>query len=129
MADQPVRPDAGGQEPQGTPRKAAVAAWIGSTGEMFSARVRMSGMAIGTQVGFAAAGFAVASAAGIASPEGWLGLRGWEGVGIFTAILCAISAAAIATARETYQVPTEELGTKRRTPGRREEKDPTSVPA
>ncbi|WP_299538636.1 MFS transporter [uncultured Streptomyces sp.] len=91
---------------------AANAIWPALYGEMFSSRVRMSGMAIGTQIGFAAAGFAVASAAGIASPEGWLGLSGWQGVGIFTAILCAISAVAVATARETYRVPTQELGLK-----------------
>lgn len=31
-------------------------------------------------------------------------------VGVFTAILCAISAIAVATAREMYQIPTEQLG-------------------
>jgi MFS family permease len=85
--------------------------WPALYGEMFSTRVRLSGMAIGTQIGFAIAGFAVASAAGIVSPDGWLGLQGWTGVGVFTAILCAISAIAVATARETYRVPTKELGT------------------
>lgn len=92
---------------------AANGIWPALYGEMFTARVRMSGMAIGTQVGFAVAGFAVASAAGIASPEGWLGLRGPTGVGIFTAALCAVSAIAVATARETHRVPTERLGIKR----------------
>ncbi|GIH97289.1 MFS transporter [Planobispora siamensis] len=84
--------------------------WPSLYGEMFSTRVRLSGMAIGTQIGFAIAGFAVATAAGIVTPEGWLGLRGWTGVAIFTGILCAISAVAVATARETYRVPTGELG-------------------
>ncbi|MET7462727.1 MFS transporter [Nonomuraea sp. NPDC005501] len=84
--------------------------WPSLYGEMFSTRVRLSGMAIGTQIGFAIAGFAVASAAGIVTPEGWLGLQGWTGVAVFTAILCAISAIAVATARETYRVPTAELG-------------------
>ncbi|MFC4537106.1 MFS transporter [Sphaerisporangium dianthi] len=96
---------------------AANGIWPSLYGEMFSTKVRMSGMAIGTQIGFAIAGFAVASAAGIVSPDGWLGLHGWTGVGIFTAILCAISAVAVATARETHQVPTGELG---RRPARRE---------
>ncbi|MDA0637192.1 MFS transporter [Nonomuraea sp. MCN248] len=86
--------------------------WPSLYGEMFTTRVRLSGMAIGTQIGFAIAGFAVASAAGIVSPEGWLGLQGWVGVGIFTAILCAISATAVATARETHKVPTDQLGLK-----------------
>ncbi|MFI7701979.1 MFS transporter [Nonomuraea sp. NPDC049480] len=89
---------------------AANGIWPSLYGEMFTTKVRLSGMAIGTQIGFAIAGFAVASAAGIVSPEGWLGLQGWVGVGIFTAILCAISAIAVATARETYQIPTEHLG-------------------
>ncbi|GAA3443495.1 MFS transporter [Planomonospora venezuelensis] len=84
--------------------------WPSLYGEMFSTRVRLSGMAIGTQIGFAIAGFAVASAAGIVTPEGWLGLQGWTGVAIFTAILCAISAVAVATARETHRVPTADLG-------------------
>ncbi|MDF2709426.1 MAG: putative 3-(2-hydroxyphenyl) propionic acid transporter [Nonomuraea muscovyensis] len=89
---------------------AANGTWPALYGEMFTTKVRLSGMAIGTQIGFAIAGFAVASAAGIVSPEGWLGLRGWVGVGVFTAILCAISAIAVATARETHRVPTERLG-------------------
>lgn len=86
--------------------------WPALYGEMFTTQVRLSGMAIGTQIGFAVAGFAVASAAGIVSPEGWLGLQGWVGVGVFTAVLCAISAVAVVTARETYRVPTEQLGLK-----------------
>ncbi|MEV0778297.1 MFS transporter [Streptomyces sp. NPDC050428] len=92
---------------------AANGIWPALYGEMFSARVRMSGMAIGTQIGFAVAGLAVASAAGIASPDGWLGLQGPTGVGIFTAVLCAVSALAVLTARETHRVPTRELGTRR----------------
>ncbi|GII01604.1 MFS transporter [Planobispora takensis] len=84
--------------------------WPSLYGEMFTTRVRLSGMAIGTQIGFAIAGFAVATAAGIVTPEGWLGLQGWVGVAIFTGILCTISAVAVATARETYRVPTGELG-------------------
>ncbi|MEV0596747.1 MFS transporter [Nonomuraea cavernae] len=86
--------------------------WPSLYGEMFTTRVRLSGMAIGTQIGFAIAGFAVASAAGIVSPSGWLGLQGWTGVAIFTGILCAISAVAVLTAKETAHVPTEELGRK-----------------
>ncbi len=84
--------------------------WPALYGEMFTTKVRLSGMAIGTQIGFAIAGFAVASAAGIVSPSGWLGLQGWGGVAIFTGVLCAISAIAVATARETYKTPTEDLG-------------------
>jgi MFS family permease len=95
---------------------AANGIWPSLYGEMFTAKVRLSGMAVGTQIGFAVAGFAVASAAGIMT-GGWLGLHGWVGVGTFTAILCAISAVAVLTARETHRVPTADLGRK---PGQRE---------
>ncbi|MFO7249726.1 MAG: MFS transporter [Actinomycetes bacterium] len=103
---------------------AANGIWPALYGEMFSTQVRLSGMAIGTQVGFAIAGFAVASAEGIVSGEGWLGLQGWTGVGTFTAILCAISAIAIATTRETYRTPIEELGLPRRAPAADRVPDP-----
>jgi MFS family permease len=92
---------------------AANGIWPSLYGEMFSTKVRLSGMAIGTQIGFGLSGLAVTSAAGIVSPGGWLGLQGWTGVAIFTAILCAISAVAVATARETHRVPTADLGLRR----------------
>ena len=93
---------------------AANGIWPSLYGEMFSTRVRLSGMAIGTQIGFAIAGFATTAAAGITGKHGWLGLKGTHGVAIFTAVLCAISAIAALSARETAHVPTAELG--RRTP-------------
>ena len=49
---------------------AANGVWPSFYGEMFSTRVRLSGMAIGTQIGFAVAGFAVTFAAQIAGPDG-----------------------------------------------------------
>jgi len=49
---------------------AANGIWPSFYGEMFSTRVRLSGMAIGTQIGFAVAGFAVTFAAQIAGPDG-----------------------------------------------------------
>ena len=83
--------------------------WPSLYGEMFSAEVRLSGMAIGTQIGFAVAGFAPSVVAAIGS-----GKQDWLGVAIFTAAVCALSAASIATARETYRRPTAELGRKPR---------------
>jgi hypothetical protein len=76
---------------------------------MFSTRVRLSGMAIGTQIGFAIAGFAPTIATAIAGT----GKDSWLGVSIFIAVLCLINVAAVATGRETYKVPTEDLGVKR----------------
>ncbi|WP_372664700.1 MFS transporter [Amycolatopsis kentuckyensis] len=79
--------------------------WPSLYGEMFTARVRLSGMAIGTQIGFAVAGFAPSVVAAIGSAK-----EDWLGVAIFTAAVCVVAAAAAATARETYRVPTAELG-------------------
>ncbi|MEU0532603.1 MFS transporter [Amycolatopsis tolypomycina] len=79
--------------------------WPSLYGEMFSAQVRLSGMAIGTQIGFAVAGFAPSVVAAIGS-----GRDDWLGVAIFTAAVCVVAAGAAATARETYRVPTAQLG-------------------
>ncbi|MDQ0773260.1 MFS family permease [Streptomyces aurantiacus] len=85
---------------------AANGVWPSFYGEMFSTRVRLSGMAIGTQIGFAVAGFAVTFAARIAGPDG----DDWVSVGLFTAALCVPPVIAALTARETHKVPTERLG-------------------
>ncbi|MDQ3788434.1 MAG: MHS family MFS transporter [Actinomycetota bacterium] len=80
--------------------------WPSFYGEMFSARVRLSGMAIGTQIGFAIGGFSPTIAAAIDGDDG----RSWVPVAILTAVLCLVNVVAVATARETYRVPTEQLG-------------------
>ncbi|MFI6697987.1 MFS transporter [Streptomyces sp. NPDC050509] len=90
---------------------AANGIWPSLYGEMFSTRVRLSGMAIGTQIGFAVAGFAVSFAAQIAGPDG----DNWAGVAIFTAAFCVLSSLAVVTGRETFKVPTTELGARRET--------------
>ncbi|MFG2472511.1 MFS transporter [Streptomyces canus] len=100
---------------------AANGVWPSFYGEMFSTRVRLSGMAIGTQIGFAVAGFAVTFAARIAGPDG----TDWSSVALFTAALCVPPLIAAATARETHKVPTEDLGS--RTP--REVPRPAKVTA
>lgn len=89
---------------------AANAVWPAFYGEMFPTAVRLSGTALGTQIGFAIAGFAVATAAGINTKHGWLGLQGPNGVAVFCACICGISALAALTARETHTVATAELG-------------------
>ncbi|MGI5459512.1 MFS transporter [Streptomyces sp. CA-249302] len=85
---------------------AANGVWPSFYGEMFSTRVRLSGMAIGTQIGFAVAGFAVTFAAQIAGPGG----DDWSSVALFTAALCVPPVIAAVSARETHRVPTEALG-------------------
>jgi MFS family permease len=87
---------------------AANGVWPSFYGEMFSTRVRLSGMAIGTQIGFAVAGFAVTFAARIAGPDG----TDWSSVALFTAALCVPPLIAALTARETHKVPTEDLGSR-----------------
>ncbi|RVX41475.1 MFS transporter [Nonomuraea polychroma] len=92
----------------GIVHSATSAVWPSFYGEMFTTRVRLSGMAIGTQIGFAIAGFAptVATAVAGTGPESWLG------VSVITAVVCLINVAAVATAKETFRVPTEQLGVK-----------------
>jgi MFS family permease len=85
---------------------AANGVWPAFYGEMFATRVRLSGVAIGTQIGFAAAGFAVTFAAQIAGPGG----DDWSAVALFTAALCVPPVVAAVSARETHRVPTEALG-------------------
>ncbi|MFI5674011.1 MFS transporter [Streptomyces cellulosae] len=85
---------------------AANGVWPSFYGEMFTTRVRLSGMAIGTQIGFAVAGFAVTFAAQIAGPDG----DDWSAVALFTAALCVPPVIAVLSARETHKVPTERLG-------------------
>lgn len=87
---------------------AANAVWPSFYGEMFSARVRFSGLAIGTQIGFLLAGFAPSIVAGL----GGVQQGGWVVISIFTGVVCLIVTLAALTARETKDVPTATLGIK-----------------
>jgi len=80
--------------------------WPAFYAEMFSTRVRLSGMAIGTQIGFALGGFAPTIAAAIQGP----GPDGWPPVAFLTLGVCVVAAISALTARETYKVPMHELG-------------------
>src|SRR5689334_10904785 len=75
-------------------------------GEMFPTKVRLSGMAIGTQIGYAIGGFAPTAAAAI---DG----SGWVPVALYVLGFSVIAAIAAATARETYRVPLRELDERR----------------
>lgn len=87
---------------------AANAVWPSFYGEMFSTRVRFSGMAIGTQIGFLMAGFAptIVTALGGVEKGGWYVTAG------FTAVIAVVASLSALTARETKDVPTAELGRK-----------------
>ncbi|MDB5767802.1 MAG: putative metabolite transport protein [Collimonas fungivorans] len=85
---------------------AANGVWPSLYGEMFDTRVRLSGMAIGTQIGFALGGFAPTISAAILKP----GVDGWMPVAVFVSATALIAAISAATARETYRTPMQELG-------------------
>ena len=85
---------------------AANGVWPSLYGEMFETRVRLSGMAIGTQIGFALGGFAPTISAAIMGP----GPNGWMPVAVFTSVTAVISAISVATARETFNIPLNALG-------------------
>ena len=79
--------------------------WPALYGEMFPTRVRLSGVAIGTQIGFAIGGFAPTAAAAIAGA----GPDGWVPVAAYVLASSVIAAIAIATARETAHVSLREI--------------------
>jgi MFS family permease len=87
---------------------ASNAVWPSFYAEMFSTNVRFSGLAIGTQLGFLMAGFAPA----IVAAMGGVKAGGWVQISIFTAIICSIAAVSALTAKETFRVPTKQLGLK-----------------
>ncbi|GAA2451861.1 MFS transporter [Streptomyces macrosporus] len=102
---------------------AANGIWPAFYGEMFGTRVRLSGMAVGTQIGFAVAGFAVSFAERIAGPDG----ENWLGVAVFTAVFCLVASAAALTAKETFRTPTVDLGAERTDRAPAERPVPTTV--
>ena len=85
---------------------ASNAVWPALYAEMFDTRVRLSGMAIGTQIGFALGGFAPTIAAAVQGT----GPNGWVPVAVLTLVACAIAAIAAWTASETYKVEIHALG-------------------
>ena len=80
--------------------------WPAFYAEMFDTRVRLSGMAIGTQIGFALGGFAPSVAALLQGK----GPTGWVPVAALTFGACLIAAIAALTARETHKTDIHALG-------------------
>jgi MFS family permease len=85
---------------------AANGVWPSLYGEMFGTKVRYSGMAIGTQIGFALGGFSPAIATAIAG----VGQDAWLPVAWFTAAAATVAGVCALTARETAHIPLPELG-------------------
>jgi MFS family permease len=74
--------------------------------EQFDTKVRMSGVAIGTQFGFAFGGFAPSIAAALAGPK----LDNWVPIAVFGLITVLVSVTAALTMRETYKTELYDLG-------------------
>lgn len=85
---------------------AANGVWPCFNAEMFPSRIRMSGLAAGTQVGIALGGFGPVIAAAIVQP----GPFGWLPVACLTLGACSVAAISVITARETANVPMHLLG-------------------
>jgi MFS family permease len=84
------------------------AVWPATYAEYFPTGVRLSGMAIGTQFGFALAGFTPTIAGALLGGDA----GNWYKVALFTAGACLLSAVAVLTGpSETHRVPTPALGT------------------
>ena len=79
--------------------------WPALFGEMFPTRVRLSGVAIGTQIGFALGGFLPTVASAIAGK----GTGGWVPVAALVLGASVVAAIAVLTARETYDKTLHEL--------------------
>lgn len=95
---------------------AANGVWPTLYGEMFSTRVRYSGMAIGTQIGFALGGFSPTIAAAIVGD----GSTGWLPVAFLTAGAATVAGLCALTARETAHIPLADLGQPGAAPAQRE---------
>jgi MFS family permease len=100
----------------GVTYSAANGIWPSLYGEMFDTRVRYSGTAIGTQIGFALGGFSPLIAAAIVGD----GPSGWWPVAFLTAAAATVAGLCALTARETAHTPLEELGRKDAAPRDRE---------
>ena len=79
--------------------------WPALYSEMFPTRVRLSGVAIGTQIGFGIGGLAPTIASAIAGG----GAGGWVPVAAMVMGFSILAAIGIATARETYATPLLEI--------------------
>jgi MFS family permease len=85
------------------------AVWPATYAEYFPTRVRLSGMAIGTQFGFALAGFTPVIAGALLGGDP----ANWYLVAAFTAGACAVSAIAVLTGPGgTHRVHTSVLGSR-----------------
>lgn len=81
--------------------------WPSFYAEMFPTRVRVTGLALGTQIGFALSGQAPTVAAHLSGAD----LQNWIGPASFTAVVCIFVAVVASTARETSKLTLQEIDT------------------
>ncbi|HOQ52402.1 MAG TPA: MFS transporter [Micropruina sp.] len=84
----------------------ANAAWPSFFAEMFPSRVRVSGLAVGTQIGFALSG-AIAPVAATALAGGTL--KDWVGPSLFACALMLVAVGSAFTAKETRPYTLDEI--------------------
>ncbi len=83
------------------------AVWPATYAEYFPTKVRLSGMAIGTQFGFALAGFTPTIAGALMGGDA----GNWWKVAAFTSGACVVSAIAVITGpRATHRLATRDVG-------------------
>jgi MFS family permease len=83
------------------------AVWPATYAEYFPTSVRLSGTAIGTQFGFALAGFTPTIASALVGSDA----DNWPRVALFTVVACVIAAIAVATGPgSTHKQATEDIG-------------------
>lgn len=80
--------------------------WPSFYAEMFPASVRVTGMALGTQIGFAVSGGLAPVAATFFAGQA---MQGWLGPATFTCAISLLVIVAAATARESANTPLERI--------------------
>lgn len=85
------------------------AVYPGYFAELFNVRYRVTGMAVGLQLGLILTGFSPVIIQAISTANG----NAWWPAAAYTTLACVISAIAIATGRETYRTPLDQLGAQR----------------
>jgi hypothetical protein len=86
------------------------AVWPATYAEYFPTGVRLSGMAIGTQFGFALAGFTPTISGALMGGDA----GNWYRVAIFAIVSCVVSALAVLSGpKATHRLTTPEVGRRR----------------
>jgi MFS family permease len=83
------------------------AVWPATYAERFPTKVRLSGMAIGTQFGFALGGFAPLAAAALAGAGG---TPAWVLPAAYAVAMCLLATIAVATMKDNYKVHLNDIG-------------------